>query len=55
MNKAIYLPAVTVAACPSPGAKASVSEMTFNCALSASSEAALVAVISTVSPGSRSK
>ena len=36
-----YRPADTLAACPSPS-KASVSEMTFNCAFSASSEAALV-------------
>ena len=44
----------TVVTC-APGAKASVSDTAFNCAFTASSEALLFAVISTVSPGITSK
>ncbi len=54
LEESPYFAAVTVSG-PVPAAKASVSEITFICAFNASSEAALVAVISAVSPGRRSK
>src|ERR1017187_7722197 len=46
---------VAAAVAGADGAKASVSEITCSWALSSSSDAALVAVTSRVSPGSRSK